>query len=143
MTNANLASIPDIKTNDFVNSKVSWRSWIGLELKRQGREEPGEWMWTDGSAGTWRNWIPRQPSGDGSFVEIVKNPWTGESGQWNDLGLEWSGQTNLRGSVCQYDPKGNLGHMIFSLIDHYYQDVILGGHTLGILENVTRLLNQG
>merc|ERR1712110_898158 len=93
-----------------------------MGLKRQGREEPGEWMWTDGSAGTWRNWIPRQPSGDGSFTEIVKNPWAGESGQWNDLGLEWKGQTNLRGSVCQYDPKGcNAGWTYFGRTGKCYK----------------------
>ena len=100
MVTASLASIPDMKTNEFVNSKVSWRSWIGLEKIN------GAWVWQDGSQATMRNWIPNQPSGDGAFVEIVKNVWAGKSGQWNDLGLEWKGQSNLRGSVCQYDPKG-------------------------------------
>lgn len=86
-----------MKTNDFVLSMVSWRSWTGLEKVN------GAWVWPDGSEDQVKNWIPGQPSGDGPHVEIVKNAWAGESGQWNDLGLTWVGQTNLRGSVCQYD----------------------------------------
>ena len=89
-----------MKTNDFVLSKVSWRSWIGLEKRN------GAWVWPDGTRDSLRNWIPGQPSGDGSFAEIVKDAWAGKPGQWNDLGLTWNGQTILRGSVCQYDLKG-------------------------------------
>ena len=37
---ANFASIPDETTNAFVTSKVSWRSWIGLEKVN------GEWVCT-------------------------------------------------------------------------------------------------
>ena len=61
---------------------VGWRSWTGLE------KDDGAWVWPDGSEDTLANWIPQQPSGDGSSVEIVKNPWTGESGQWNDLKIK-------------------------------------------------------
>ena len=104
-----------MKTNEFVNSKVSWRSWIGLE------KIDGAWVWQDGSGDTWRNWIPRQPSGDGAFVEIVRNVWAGKSGQWNDLGLEWRGQTNLRGSVCQYDLKGTTPYPNFIFSTFKYQ----------------------
>jgi hypothetical protein len=36
------------------------------------------------------NWCPRQPSGDGDFVEVLN--WT-----WNDLGIQ-----HLRAFVCEY-----------------------------------------
>ena len=93
-----LVSIPDMKTNDFILSKVSWRSWIGLEMQN------GAWKWTDGSVDQLKNWIRGQPSGDGSFAEIAKDAWGGILGQWNDLGVKYHGKTNLRESICQYDP---------------------------------------
>ena len=92
--NANLVSISDLKTNEFVRSimKVS-KNWIALEKKNS------KWIWPDGSENLLKNWFPGNPSGDGSFVEINAGP-----GLWNDLGLTWRGRANLRGSMCQYDP---------------------------------------
>merc|ERR1719312_2424316 len=110
---ASLVSITDMKTNDFVLSKVSWRSWIGLEKRN------GAWIWPDGTRDSLRNWIPGQPSGDGSFVEIVKDAWTGKPGQWNDLRSTWR-----RGSVCQYDLKGcNPGWTFFPHTGKCYRSI--------------------
>ena len=86
---ATLASIPDMTTNAFVQSMVSLRSWIGLQMVN------GAWVWTDGTKTTLTNWAPTQPSGDGSFVEMLPGP-----GKWNDLT-----SSNKRGAVCQYGGK--------------------------------------
>ena len=87
---ANLVSIPDMTTNAFVQSMVSWRSWIGLQKIN------GHWVWPDGTKATVTNWVPRQPSGDGTFVEMFAT--NEESGKWNDLS-----SNHKRGAVCQYD----------------------------------------
>ena len=89
---ATLASIPDMTTNAFVQSMVSLRSWIGLQKVN------GAWVWTDGTMTTLTNWVPKQPSGDGSFVEMY--PDKESSGKWNDLA-----SSNKRGAVCQYGGK--------------------------------------
>ena len=96
---ANFASIPDETTNAFVQSKVSWKSWIGLEKAN------GQWVWPDGTKATYLPWATKygNPSGDGPFVEI----WADSQGpgKWNDLA-----SSHKRGTVCQYDinDKGNL-----------------------------------
>ena len=88
---ANLASIQDMKTNAFVQSMVSWRSWIGLQKIH------GAWVWPGGIKATLTNWVPRQPSGDGTFVEMFADK--EGPGKWNDLL-----SSHKRGAVCQYDP---------------------------------------
>ncbi|XP_078692524.1 uncharacterized protein LOC144922543 [Branchiostoma floridae x Branchiostoma belcheri] len=88
---ANLASIWDGQENNFIASIISHAScdmvWIGLERNK----------WTDGSAGSYRNWAPGQPDdhwffGGEKCVVIYKNDgkdfWVGAKyrykGQWND-----------------------------------------------------------
>ena len=85
---ANLVSIPDMTTNAFVQSMVSWRSWIGLQKIN------GHWVWPDGTKATYLPWDTEygNPSGDGPFVEI----WA--DGKWNDLS-----SNHKWGAVCQYD----------------------------------------
>ena len=87
---ANLVSIHDMTTNAFVQSLVSWRSWIGLQKIN------GHWVWPDGTKATITNWVPRQPSGDGTFVEMFADK--EGPGKWNDLS-----SSAKRGAVCQYD----------------------------------------
>ena len=87
---ANLVSIPDMTTNAFVQSMVSWRSWIGLQKVN------GEWIWPNGKRTTLNNWVPNQPSGDGTFVEMFADK--EGPGKWNDLS-----SSHKRGAVCQYD----------------------------------------
>ena len=98
-------SIPDNTTNDFiVPMLVQGRSWIGLS------KVSDEWRWTDGKKASYTNWLqnPPQPSGDGSFVEMLKN-YDGKrenyDGKWNDLSRDPSGY-KPHGYVCQYDPYG-------------------------------------
>ena len=86
---AHLVSIPDDKTNEFVLSMVTSRSWIGLE------NVANEWVWPDGTEATYLNWVPGEPSGDGKSVEIR----TGSAGQWNDVSGGYE-----KGYVCQYNP---------------------------------------
>ena len=91
--NANLASIPDRTTNDFLVSFVNWRSWIaGVK----------SWAWHDGSKIDYTNWMPNQPSGDGSYMEIWGKEGNDGSyqGQWNDLA-----SSHKRTAICQYDPQ--------------------------------------
>ena len=56
------------------------------------------WYWIDGSAWDYTNWSikPKQPSGDGSSMEMF-----GRKGdhKWNDL----SGYRHSRSYVCQID----------------------------------------
>ena len=89
---ANLALIPDVTTNAFIQSMVSWRSWIGLQKVN------GAWVWPDGTKATYLPWATEydNPSGDGPFVEI----WADSQGpgKWNDLS-----SSHKRGAVCQYD----------------------------------------
>ena len=82
---ASLVSIPDMKTNNFVLSMVGWRSWTGLEKVNVA------WVWPDGSEDTLANWIPQQPSGDGSSVEIVKNRGI-RTVEWPGVGVERTDQ---------------------------------------------------
>ena len=89
---ANFASIPDMTTNAFVKTMVSWRSWIGLEKVN------GQWVWPDGTKATLTNWLPDQPSGDGPFVEMFADDKEGGRGRWNDLD-----SSHKRGAVCEYD----------------------------------------
>ena len=94
--NANLASIPDRTTNDFLVSFVNWRSWIaGVK----------SWAWHDGSKIGYTNWALKQPSGDGSYLEIWGKNGTdagSNPGQWNDLS---SG--HKRTAICQYVPESS------------------------------------
>ena len=105
---ANLVSIPDETTNAFVQSLVSWRSWIGL-----GKIN-GEWVWPDGTRATYLPWATKygNPDGDGPFVEIWADSYG--PGKWNDLAA-----FHKREAVCQYD--FTEGTLLSSLIrEHAY-----------------------
>ena len=93
---------------------VKTRSLIGLS------KVSNEWVWEDGTKASYTNWMPGQPSGDGSAVEIIQEVWTGDSvpGQWNDLPVNnthpppWT----IKGYVCQYNPnKPSSGKLIFKI----------------------------
>ena len=77
-------------TNKFVNSLSNGNFWIGAY------KSSGGWMWPDGYKAIVTNWYKDQPSGDGSYVEVLV-----DAGTWNDLHSGYK-----RASVCQYDPKG-------------------------------------
>ena len=79
---ADLASIPDEETNDFVLSLISSRTFIGGVLDSSS----GAWTWTDGTLFSFTNWAIGQPSGDGPVLEMAWGvpSWT-EDGTWNDL----------------------------------------------------------
>ena len=102
---AHLAVIPDKTTNDFVRSIVKERSLIGLS------KVSNEWRWADGTKATYTNWIPREPSGDGPSVEIVRNVWRGTKGQWNDIRVDST--LYVKGYVCQYKPNLSSGSYNF------------------------------
>ena len=95
---AHLAVIPDKTTNDFILSMVKIRSLIGLS------KVSDEWRWADGTKASYTNWIPNEPSGDGSSVEMVRNVWKGVPGQWNDLPHDNTPHLHTKGYVCQYNP---------------------------------------
>ena len=87
---ANLVSIRDIDTNNFVNSFSRGKFWIGAH------KSSGTWTWPDGYRAIFTKWAKDQPSGDGGFAEVLD-----DAGSWNDLN-----GGHKRASVCQYDPKG-------------------------------------
>ena len=94
--NAHLAIIPNNTTNNFILSMVWIRSLIGLS------KISDEWRWADGTKASYTNWIPNEPSGDGSSVEIVRKVWKGIPGQWNDFPVDST--KHIKGYVCQYRP---------------------------------------
>ena len=87
---ANLVSIRDLDTNNYVNTLSSSKFWIGAYKSSSG------WTWPDGYKAIFTKWAKDQPSGDGSYMEVLDN-----TGSWNDLHAGYK-----RASVCQYDPKG-------------------------------------
>ena len=87
---ANLVSIRDMDTNNYVNSLSKGKFWIGAY------KSSGGWLWPDGYKAIVTNWAKDQPSGDGSYAEVLD-----DYGTWNDLNAGYK-----RASVCQYDPKG-------------------------------------
>ena len=91
-SDADLAKIPDKKTNDFVLGFVNLCSWISLEKKGNN------WYWADETVATFLYWGGGGPSGDGSSVELCRVT-DHTPGMWNDL----SGG-HQRGFVCEYTP---------------------------------------
>lgn len=89
---ANLVSIRDLDTNNYINTMSSGKFWIGAYKGSSG------WTWPDGYKAIFTKWAKDQPSGDGSYMEVLDN-----TGSWNDLHAGYK-----RASVCQYDPKGNI-----------------------------------
>ena len=89
-----LASIPDMKTNNFLTSVTKESSWTGGYKNSQG-----EWGWTDGSPWTFTNWNTGEPNNHlniEDFVEINH----GSTGKWND-----DPDARSQGALCQYDPR--------------------------------------
>ena len=92
---ANLVSIPDKTTNDFLlNTMTNTEFWT--EIWTGGSIQNGQWVWSDGSEWTgWTNWSNGNPSG-GSEDHLE---FYGQTGQWND-----GQQSYQRRILCQYDP---------------------------------------
>ena len=98
----NLASVHDNITNTFVADLAPGRAWLGGYQTGNGEDEP--WLWSDGSAWDFTNWLGGEPNNDdgrGNYMEInlIKQ------GKWNDINVEKSDQ--VHGYVCQYEGKGH------------------------------------
>ena len=91
---ANLASIPDHMTNDFL-ARLTNRltSWIGAS------KNSGDWAWSDGSGWNYTNWGSAGETGAGNHAVI----------NWSGYFLgQWKSQTSndyLAPALCQYDLK--------------------------------------
>ena len=82
---SNLASILSVsETSEFANLRPlqTDQTWIGLQKVN------GNWQWDSGAPYNYTNWMPGQPSGDGSCVEFVQ---TAAQNQWNDLTCSHAG----------------------------------------------------
>ena len=91
---AELASIPDEETNQFIGQLSNNGLWIGGE-----KNENGEWKWQDGTTWGFSNWEPstKQPTGDGPCLQTnFFSP-----GLWNDRPCDCS-RCSLE-YVCQKD----------------------------------------
>ena len=64
---ANLVSIRDLDTNNYINTMSSGKFWIGAYKGSSG------WTWPDGYKAIFTKWAKDQPSGDGSYMEVVDN----------------------------------------------------------------------
>ena len=60
-----------------------------------GRKTAGKWQWSDGTPWNYQNWAPKQPSGDGTCMELM----TSKSPKWNDRGCKNLG--NDMNFVCR------------------------------------------
>ena len=94
---ANLVSIPDQRTNDFLLNGLPATSdntevWLG------GYRENGQWVWSDGSQWSYTNWQSGKPSagGNNDYLEF----WGTEANRvWNNVQKSYG-----RRILCQYDP---------------------------------------
>ncbi len=94
---ANLASIPDKTTNDFLLNSIT-NTIYNTEVWTGGFKENGHWVWSDGSQWTgWTNWASGNPSGGNeNHLEFYGQR---GNGKWNDGNYEYQ-----RRILCQYDP---------------------------------------
>ncbi|XP_022103539.1 snaclec rhodocetin subunit gamma-like [Acanthaster planci] len=98
-----LASVHDDRENDFIAQLASLTGiggrhgwvWIGLN----DAQKPGEFVWTDGTAGSYRNWSPGEPTAYGEDYVAIRPM----DGRWND------GSANKR-AVCKM-PFGDISSM--------------------------------
>ncbi|XP_054706946.1 uncharacterized protein LOC129216754 [Uloborus diversus] len=116
-----LVVIQNKETQNFVRLivlELKMNVWIGLHDKAM----ESHYEWADGSAVSYTNWHPGEPSGrklqNEDCVEMTFLPNTGESGQWNDLScdshLPFICQKDIPttltptiiGSVCPSKPDG-------------------------------------
>ena len=90
---ANLVSVPDQTTNDFILTLTTKNVWIGGY-----RDDSENWAWSDGSKWTgYANWFNESTMNTDNF--LMFNFW-GHDGMWN------SAENNaFQGSLCHYDPK--------------------------------------
>ena len=92
----NLASIHDLKTNDFLFSLMPTNAFIGGYKKSDGK-----WYWTDGSPMDYTHWYTGQPDnrkGVENYIEIFYS--YGKS-YWNDMSLVHLHPQVKHGFICQ------------------------------------------
>eukprot|EP00092_Neocalanus_flemingeri_P066723 GFUD01081324.1.p1 GENE.GFUD01081324.1~~GFUD01081324.1.p1 ORF type:complete len:513 (+),score=54.68 GFUD01081324.1:23-1540(+) len=81
--NGNLASIPDIETNNFIANLISCHHdivWIG-GFQASGSEP---WQWTDQSSWAFENWYSGEPNGiSENCIEMIIDG--DDHGKWNDI----------------------------------------------------------
>ena len=98
---ANLASIPDKITNDFLTNIATSRFWTG-----GFKASNGKFAWVNGDQWTgFNSWAPGEPNGElKQYIEVhTESSGSLRPGMWNDTPFN-----NKLGAMCQYDPgKGN------------------------------------
>ena len=93
--NADLASIHNEATNDFLSTLTSDLCWIGGFLYSSNN-----WKWVDGKAMSYTNWYPGQP--DGSTNTVTFNQiWT------SDGASKWDDAFTANSFICELKLKDN------------------------------------
>ena len=75
-----LASLHSEEEQSFISSLSSERLWLGgNDLQKEGH-----WTWTDGSATTYKNWGPDNPSNHGGNEHCMEL-YASSDRKWNDI----------------------------------------------------------
>ena len=98
----NLASVHDNITNTFVTDLAPGRAWLGGYQNGNGDDEP--WLWSDGSAWDFTNWLDGEPNSYGGSENHLEVNYK-VHGTWNDA--PWDGDGRVAGYVCQYEGKND------------------------------------
>lgn len=87
-----LASIPNVETNNFLLAMIKQETFVG------GRTvDESEWSWTDGTPFTFTNWASSEPyPSDGLVIELVKGHKSRPDGTWNGVR-----QSEAKHALCQ------------------------------------------
>ena len=112
---ANLASIPDNVTNEFLAKVTSKESWIGgiVQIKSNGEKEAPYWL--DGTSSSYTNWYDNSKSRLSIMNPLPTLPpmtlpsWMSfnnlqSQGMWGTYSLIAPVKPSL-GSLCQYNPE--------------------------------------
>ena len=75
---ADLASVTDSETNEFLTSLTSTNSWIGAY-----KDSSGNWRWSDGSRWKYTSWGKWQPNNWSGYQDRATINY-GEVGKWDD-----------------------------------------------------------
>ena len=91
---ADLASVPDENTNNFLKELTQDKAWIG---GYRDSTTSNQWKWSDGTPMVYQSWASGQPTADSVNMVINYRRYNqGPYGLWDDQ------LSNVKGFFCQY-----------------------------------------